>query len=159
MKRGCCIRSPLVTKLYEVVLLREDLTQRDLKNSRPWYTCDLSLHRVSAMSVHYFWRYEHVTENHFHFPWSDFVACSRNLWTTQIPCNDNNCSEYWGHGTQNDRIEPSVSMQILVLKNIHQILGYWQRCIWVVQRFLLQATKSDHKKWKWHSEKCSYIQK
>ena len=32
-QRGCCIRSPLVTKLFEVVLLHEDITQRDLKNS------------------------------------------------------------------------------------------------------------------------------
>ena len=32
-KRGCCIRFPLVTKLFEVVLLHEDITQRDLKNA------------------------------------------------------------------------------------------------------------------------------
>ena len=93
-KRGCCIRSPLATKLLHVVLFCEDNTQRDLKKSSPWYTCDLSLHRVSAMSVHCFGRYEHVTEPHFHFLWSDFVACSRNLWTTQIPCNNYNYSEY-----------------------------------------------------------------
>ena len=53
-KRGCCIRSPLVTKLFEVVLLHEDVTQPELKKSSPLYTCDLSLHRVSALSVHYF---------------------------------------------------------------------------------------------------------
>ena len=48
----------------------------DLKNSSPWYTCDLSLHRVSAMSVHYFWRYKHFSERHFnfHFWRSDFTA-------------------------------------------------------------------------------------
>ena len=53
-ERGCCIRSPLATKLFEVVLLHEDITQWDLKNSSHWYTCDLSPRRVSAMSVHYF---------------------------------------------------------------------------------------------------------
>ena len=66
-KRGCCIRSPLVTKLFEVVVLHEDITQRDLKNSSHWCTCDLSPHRVLAMSVHYFWRYEHFSECHFYF--------------------------------------------------------------------------------------------
>ena len=29
-------------------------------------------HRVSAMSVHYFWRYEHYSVRHFHFWRSDF---------------------------------------------------------------------------------------
>ena len=33
-----------------------------------------------------------------------------------------------------------------VLKNTYRVLRYWQKCIWVVQRFLLQATKSDHEK-------------
>ena len=42
-----------MTKLFEVVLLHGDITQRDLKNSSPWYTCDLSPHQVSAMLVHY----------------------------------------------------------------------------------------------------------
>ena len=60
--------------------------------------------------------------------------------------NNYNFSEYRDHGTQNDRLEPSVSTQKSVLKNIHQVLRYWQKCIWVVQRFLLQATKSDHEK-------------
>ena len=45
-QRGCCIRSPLATKLLHVLLFLEDNTQRDLKNSSPWYTCDLSLHQV-----------------------------------------------------------------------------------------------------------------
>ena len=67
VQRGCCIRSPLVTKLFEVVLFREDVTQRELKNSSHWNTCDLSPHRVSAMSVHYFWRYEHFSERQRHF--------------------------------------------------------------------------------------------
>ena len=49
VQRGCCIRSPLVTKLFEVVLLHEDVTQLEQKKSRPWYTCGLSPHRVSAM--------------------------------------------------------------------------------------------------------------
>ena len=35
------------------------------------------------MSVHYFWRYEHFFDWHFHFLWCEFVDCSRNLWTTQ----------------------------------------------------------------------------
>ena len=74
----------LATKHFEVVLLRKDITQLEQKNSSPWYTCDQSLHRVSAISVHYFWRYEHFTEHHYHFSWSDFVACNRNLWTTKI---------------------------------------------------------------------------
>ena len=52
IKRGCCIRSPLATKLFEVVLLHEDITQRDLKNSSPW--CDKSVHHVLVISVHYF---------------------------------------------------------------------------------------------------------
>ena len=54
MERGCSGLSHLVTKVLLVVLLQEDITDRDLKKSRPWYTCDLSLHQVSAMSVHYF---------------------------------------------------------------------------------------------------------
>ena len=29
------------------------------KKSSPLYTCYISLHQVSAMSVHYFWRFEH----------------------------------------------------------------------------------------------------
>ena len=37
-QRGCCIRSPLVTKRFEVVLLHEDITQRELKKSSPWNT-------------------------------------------------------------------------------------------------------------------------
>ena len=57
----------LVTKLFETVLLHEDITQLEQKNSSPWYTCDLSLHQVSAMYVHYFWKYEHFSERHFHF--------------------------------------------------------------------------------------------
>ena len=73
------------------------------------------------------------------------LICSRNLWITQIPCNNNNYFDYRGHGTKNDRLEPSVSMQKSVLKNIHRVLRYWQKYIWVVQRFLLQATKSDKK--------------
>ena len=54
LQRGCCIRSLLVTKFFEVVLLHEDITQRDLKNSSPWYTCGLGPPQVLAMSVHYF---------------------------------------------------------------------------------------------------------
>ena len=96
---------------------------------------DQSLHRVSAKSMHYYWRYEH------------FVASSRNLWTTQVlPRNNNNYSEYRAHCTLKDRPEPSVLTQKSVLKNIHRVLRYWQKCTWVVQRFLLQATKSDHEK-------------
>ena len=55
-------------------------------------------------------------------------------------------SEYRVHGTQSNRHEPSVSTQKSVLKNIHGVLRYWQKCIWVVQRFLPQVTKSNHKK-------------
>ena len=54
IKRGYCFRSPLVMKLFEVVLLHEDIIQLEQKNSSHWYTCNLSPHRVSAMFVHYF---------------------------------------------------------------------------------------------------------
>ena len=57
-----------------------------------------------------------------------------------------NCSDYGVHGIQIDRLGLTISTQKLVLKNIHRVPRYWQKCIWVVQRFLLQATKSDHKK-------------
>ena len=102
------VMSPLVTKLFLVVLIHKNITQLDLKKSRPWYTCDLSLHQVSAMSVHYLWRYEHFSERHFSFLWSDFVAFSRNLWATQIPCYNDNYSNYRVHGTQNDQLGLTV---------------------------------------------------
>ena len=126
-QRGCCIRSPLATKLLHTVLFREDITQLEQKNSSPWYTCDLSLHQVSAISVHYFWRYEHFTERHFHFSWSYFVACSKNLWTTQIPCINDNYSEYRVYGTQNERLEPTVLTQKSGLKKMHGVLRYCQK--------------------------------
>ena len=53
-QRGCCIRSPLAAKLLHVVLFHDYITQPDIKKSSPFHTCDLSLHWVSAMSVHYF---------------------------------------------------------------------------------------------------------
>jgi len=34
-KRGCCIRSPLVTKHFEVVLLDVNITQLELKKFQP----------------------------------------------------------------------------------------------------------------------------
>ena len=37
------------------------------KKSMPWYTSDLSWHRVSAIWVLYFWSYEHFSERHFRF--------------------------------------------------------------------------------------------
>ena len=129
-----------------VVFFHEDITQQDLKNASPWYTCHKSLHKVPAMLVHYFWRYEHFSRDHFYISRSDFVACSRKLWTTQIPCKNDNYSYYSVHRTQSDQLEPNVLMQKLSLKNFHRFLRYWQKCFWVVQRFLLQATKSDHKK-------------
>ena len=67
----------------EVRLFHRSKTEGSKKKSSPWYTCELSLYQVSAISVHYFWRYELLSERHFHFLRSDFVACSRNLWTTQ----------------------------------------------------------------------------
>ena len=70
------------------------------------------------------WRYEHFTERNFHFSWSDFVAWSRNLWTTQMPCNNDNYSEYMVHGTQNDQLEPSVSTQKSILINIHRLKAW-----------------------------------
>ena len=74
----------LATKLLHVVLFHEDITQLEQKKSSPWYTCNESLHQVLAMLVHYFWRFKHFSERHFYFSLSDFVACSRYLWTTQI---------------------------------------------------------------------------
>ena len=87
-QRGCCIMSALATQLLHIILFHDDIMQLDLKKFSPWYTCDTSLHRVSAISVHYFWRYEHFSERHFYFSWSDFVAFSRNLCTIQIPYNN-----------------------------------------------------------------------
>ena len=85
----------------------------EAKNSSPWYICDQSLHWVSAISVHYFWRYEHFTERHFQFSWSDFVAWSRNLWTTQMPCNDNNYSKYDRSSLKSfDQLEQELSIDI-----------------------------------------------
>ena len=62
-QRGCCIRSPLATKLLHGVLFPEDITQQDLKNLALGiqFTCDKKLHQVSAMSVHYFWSFEHFS--------------------------------------------------------------------------------------------------
>ena len=34
-KRGCCIRSPLATKLLHTILFHEDITQLEQKNSSP----------------------------------------------------------------------------------------------------------------------------
>ena len=73
-QRGCCIRSPLGTKLCEVVLFHEDITQLEQKNSSHCYTCGLRPHRVSAMSVHYFWRYKQFSEPSAIFWRSDFTA-------------------------------------------------------------------------------------
>ena len=64
--------------------------------------------------------------------------------TILIPCNNNDYSDYRAHGIQNYQLERSVSMQKSALKNIDRVLRYLQKCIWVVQRFLLQATISDH---------------
>ena len=33
-------RSPLATKLVHIVLFHDDITQRDLKKSTTWYTCE-----------------------------------------------------------------------------------------------------------------------
>ena len=68
----CCIASPLATKLLHIVLFHEDITQLKQKNYSRWYTRDLSLHWVSAMLVHYFYRYENFSVPHFHSWWSDF---------------------------------------------------------------------------------------
>ena len=38
-------------KLFEVILLHEDITQRELKKSSPRYTCDLSPHRGGEKNV------------------------------------------------------------------------------------------------------------
>ena len=63
-------------------------------------------------------------------------------------------------GTHNVRLEPSVSMQKLVLKILTKSGDIGKNVsVYVVQRFLLQATKSDHEKLKWRSEKCLYLQK
>ena len=38
-----------------------------------------------------------------------------------------NSSDYRLHGTQNDRLEPTVSMQKSVLKNMHWVQRYWRK--------------------------------
>ena len=38
-----------------------------------------------------------------------------------------NSSDYRVHGTQNDQLEPRVSTQKLVLKNMHRVPRYWQK--------------------------------
>ena len=75
----------LTTNLLHVGLFLEDSTQLEQKQSSPW--CDLNQHWVSAMSIQYIF---HFSVYHFYFLLSYFVACSRNLWTTQTTCNNNN---------------------------------------------------------------------
>ena len=43
-QRVCCIVSPFVMKLLNVVLFNKDITGLDKKKYVPWYTCDLSQH-------------------------------------------------------------------------------------------------------------------
>ena len=45
LQRGCCIWSPLATRLLHNVLFHDDITQPDLKKSSPWCSCDLSLYQ------------------------------------------------------------------------------------------------------------------
>ena len=84
-QRGCCIRSPLATKLLHGVLFPEDITQQDLKNLA------LGIYVIKAYT-----KFQHCrcitfeALNIFHFSWSDFVSCSKKLCTTQIPCNNDN---------------------------------------------------------------------
>ena len=40
-----------------------------------------------------------------------------------------NSSDYRVHGTQNDRLELTVSTQKLVLKNMHRVRRYWQKSL------------------------------
>ena len=40
----------------------------------------------------------------------------------------NNSSDYRLHGTQNDRLELTVSTQKSFLKNMHWVLRYWPKC-------------------------------
>ena len=40
-----------------------------------------------------------------------------------------NSSDYGVYGTQNNRLEPRVSTQKLVLKNMHRVLRYGQKYI------------------------------
>ena len=56
LSKGLLHLVTLVTKLLYVILFHEDITQPEPKTSRPWYTCDLSPHRVSTPMVQYFWR-------------------------------------------------------------------------------------------------------
>ena len=39
-----------------------------------------------------------------------------------------NSSDYRVHGTQNDRLEPTVPTQKSILKNMHRVLRYLQKC-------------------------------
>ena len=50
LQRGCCISSPLATKLFELVLLHEDITQLEQKNSGHNYNLILSWLRCSRSS-------------------------------------------------------------------------------------------------------------
>ena len=95
VQRGCCIRSPLARKLLHVFLFHEDNTQRDLNNSSPWYACDLSLHWVSAMYVHYFWRYEHFSERQRHFLALRFYSYPGKSVTAQSTCYYNETHFYY----------------------------------------------------------------
>ena len=49
-----------------------------------------------------------------------------------------NSSDYRVYGSQNNRLEPRVSTQKSVLKNMHRVLRYWQKC----KKFLTFCLKS-----------------
>ena len=132
MKRGCCIRSPLATKLLHVVLFHEDNTQRELTKN-------------PAIGIH-------VTEAYTEFqqcPFITFEDMNILLSAIFIFCV---LILFFVAETSEQRRYLVIMIIILnyfektVLKNIHRVLRYWQKCIWVVQGFLWQATKSDYEK-------------
>ena len=74
MKRGCCIRSPLATKLLHVVLFHEDNTQRELTKN-------------PAIGIH-------VTEAYTEFQQCPFITFEDmnillSATSNKIPCNNN----------------------------------------------------------------------
>ena len=85
-----------------------------LKKFNPWYTCDLSLHQVSAMSMSYFERYEHFSVPHFHFLGSHFGTDRKSL-TTIIFCQNKIWSKIFGDFWQRFWFPPSRGIGLSVL--------------------------------------------
>ena len=136
----------MARKLLHVVLFHKYITKQDLKNSSPWYIYVIKAYTkfqqcwcITFDDMNIFLRAIFIFRGLILLLVAETSEQHRYL-------VDNNYSVYRVHGTQNNQHKPSVSTQKSVWKNIARVLRYWQKCIWVVQIFLLQATKSDHKK-------------